>query len=121
MEVWALEGYGAAHTLQEMLTVKSDDIKQREKTYLAIVKGQNIPKPGIPESFRVLVKELQGLGLNLEMYKENDEEVVLKEDAETEENDVDDDNIDETYEHEFEEIFEDDGMQVFEDESELDI
>ena len=68
MEVWALEGYGAAHTLQEMLTVKSDDIKQREKTYLAIVKGENIPKPGIPESFRVLVKELQGLGLNLEMY-----------------------------------------------------
>ena len=142
MEVWALEGYGAAHTLQEMLTVKSDDIKQREKTYLAIVKGQNIPKPGIPESFRVLVKELQGLGLNLEMYKENDEEVVLKEDedlekdntirsrdeivhkhkegngeldTEIEENDVDDDNIDETYEHEFEEIFEDDGMQVFED------
>ena len=64
MEVWALEGYGAAHTLQEMLTVKSDDIKQREKTYLAIVKGENIPKPGIPESVRVLVKELQGLGLN---------------------------------------------------------
>ena len=148
MEVWALEGYGAAHTLQEMLTVKSDDIKQREKTYLSIVKGQNIPKPGIPESFRVLVKELQGLGLNLEMYKENDEEVVLKEDedlekdntiksrdeivhkhkesngesdTETEENNVDDDNIDETYEHEFEEIFEDDGMQVFEDESELDM
>ena len=148
MEVWALEGYGAAHTLQEMLTVKSDDIKQREKTYLSIVKGQNIPKPGIPESFRVLVKELQGLGLNLEMYKENDEEVVLKEDedlekdntirsrdeivhkhkegngeldTEIEENDVDDDNIDETYEHEFEEIFEDDGMQVFEDESELDM
>ena len=148
MEVWALEGYGAAHTLQEMLTVKSDDIKQREKTYLSIVKGENIPKPGIPESFRVLVKELQGLGLNLEMYKENDEEVVLKEDedlekdntiksrdeivhkhkegngesdTETEGNDVDDDNIDETYEHEFEEIFEDDGMQVFEDESELDM
>ena len=148
MEVWALEGYGAAHTLQEMLTVKSDDIKQREKTYLSIVKGENIPKPGIPESFRVLVKELQGLGLNLEMYKENNEEVVLREDedlekdntirsrdeivhkhkegngesdTETEENDVDDDNIDETYEHEFEEIFEDDGMQVFEDESELDM
>ena len=84
MEVWALEGYGAAHTLQEMLTVKSDDIKQREKTYLSIVKGENIPKPGIPESFRVLVKELQGLGLNLEMYKENNEEVVLKEDEELE-------------------------------------
>ena len=84
MEVWALEGYGAAHTLQEMLTVKSDDIKQREKTYLSIVKGENIPKPGIPESFRVLVKELQGLGLNLEMYKENNEEVVLREDEDLE-------------------------------------
>ena len=140
MEVWALEGYGAAHTLQEMLTVKSDDIKQREKTYLSIVKGQNIPKPGIPESFRVLVKELQGLGLNLEMYKENDEEVVLKEDEDLEkdntiksrneivhkhhdgeiEEDDDEDTAEESFEHEFEEIFEDDGMQVFEDESELD-
>ena len=140
MEVWALEGYGAAHTLQEMLTVKSDDIKQREKTYLSIVKGENIPKPGIPESFRVLVKELQGLGLNLEMYKENNEEVVLKEDEELEkdntiksrneivhkhhdgeiEEDDDEDTAEESFEHEFEEIFEDDGMQVFEDESELD-
>lgn len=140
MEVWALEGYGAAHTLQEMLTVKSDDIKQREKTYLAIVKGENIPKPGIPESFRVLVKELQGLGLNLEMYKENDEEVILKEDEDLEkdntiksrneivhkhhdgeiEEDDDEDTAEESFEHEFEEIFEDDGMQVFEDESELD-
>lgn len=146
MEVWALEGYGAAHTLQEMLTVKSDDIKQREKTYLSIVKGENIPKPGIPESFRVLVKELQGLGLNLEMYKENNEEVVLKEDEDLEkdntirsrdeivhkhhEDDIDeeieeDDEIDEmeeeNFEPEFEEIFEEDGMQVFEDESELDM
>ena len=144
MEVWALEGYGAAHTLQEMLTVKSDDIKQREKTYLSIVKGENIPKPGIPESFRVLVKELQGLGLNLEMYKENNEEVVLKEDEDLEkdntirsrdeivhkhhednideeiEEDDDEDTAEESFEHEFEEIFEDDGMQVFEDESELD-
>ena len=141
MEVWALEGYGAAHTLQEMLTVKSDDIKQREKTYLAIVKGENIPKPGIPESFRVLVKELQGLGLNLEMYSENNEEVILKEDedlekdntiksrneivhkhydGEIEEDDDDEDTAEESFEHEFEEIFEDDGMQVFEDESELD-
>ena len=146
MEVWALEGYGAAHTLQEMLTVKSDDIKQREKTYLSIVKGENIPKPGIPESFRVLVKELQGLGLNLEMYKENNEEVVLKEDEDLEkdntirsrdeivhkhhEDNIDeeieeDDEIDEmeeeNFEPEFEEIFEEDGMQVFEDESELDM
>ena len=140
MEVWALEGYGAAHTLQEMLTVKSDDIKQREKTYLAIVKGENIPKPGIPESFRVLVKELQGLGLNLEMYSENNEEVILKEDEDLEkdntiksrneivhkhhdgeiEEDDDEDTAEESFEHEFEEIFEDDGMQVCEDESELD-
>ena len=140
MEVWALEGYGAAHTLQEMLTVKSDDIKQREKTYLAIVKGENIPKPGIPESFRVLVKELQGLGLNLEMYSENNEEVILKEDEDLEkdntiksrneivhkhhdgeiEEEDDEDTAEESFEHEFEEIFEDDGMQVFEDESELD-
>ena len=139
MEVWALEGYGAAHTLQEMLTVKSDDIKQREKTYLAIVKGENIPKPGIPESFRVLVKELQGLGLNLEMYSENNEEVILKEDEDLEKDNTiksrneivhkhhdgeieedDEDTAEESFEHEFEEIFEDDGMQVFEDESELD-
>ena len=142
MEVWALEGYGAAHTLQEMLTVKSDDIKQRETTYLSIVKGENIPKPGIPESFRVLVKELQGLGLNLEMYKENNEEVVLKEDEDLEkdntirsrdeivhkhhEDDIDeeieeDEIEEENFEPEFEEIFEEDGMQVFEDESELDM
>ena len=140
MEVWALEGYGAAHTLQEMLTVKSDDIKQREKTYLSIVKGENIPKPGIPESFRVLVKELQGLGLNLEMYKENNEEVVLKEDEELEKDNTiksrdeivhkhhhddeveeDEDTTEENFEPEFEEIFEEDGMQVFEDESELDM
>ena len=140
MEVWALEGYGAAHTLQERLTVKSDDIKQREKTYLSIVKGENIPKPGIPESFRVLVKELQGLGLNLEMYKENNEEVVLKEDEELEKDNTiksrdeivhkhhhddeveeDEDTTEENFEPEFEEIFEEDGMQVFEDESELDM
>ena len=67
MEVWALEGYGAAHILQEMLTVKSDDIRGRLKTYERIVKGQNLSKPGVPESFRVLVKELQGLGLDVEV------------------------------------------------------
>ncbi|MEA4880315.1 MAG: DNA-directed RNA polymerase subunit beta [Synergistaceae bacterium] len=67
MEVWALEGYGAAHILQEMLTVKSDDIRGRLKTYERIVKGQNLTKPGVPESFRVLVKELQGLGLDVEV------------------------------------------------------
>jgi DNA-directed RNA polymerase subunit beta len=67
MEVWALEGYGAANVLQEMLTVKSDDIRGRDKTYERIVKGQSLVKPGIPESFRVLVKELQGLGLDVEV------------------------------------------------------
>jgi len=67
MEVWALEAYGAAHTLQEMLTVKSDDVTGRVKTYEAIVKGEPIEEPGIPESFRVLVKELQSLGLGVEV------------------------------------------------------
>ena len=67
MEVWALEAYGAAHTLQEILTVKSDDVKGRSKTYEAIVKGENLPDPGIPESFNVLLKELQGLGLDVEL------------------------------------------------------
>jgi DNA-directed RNA polymerase subunit beta len=68
MEVWALEAYGAAHTLQEMLTVKSDDVTGRVKTYEAIVKGEEIMEPGVPESFRVLVKELQSLGLSVEVY-----------------------------------------------------
>jgi DNA-directed RNA polymerase subunit beta len=65
MEVWALEAYGAAHTLQEMLTVKSDDVSGRSRAYEAIVKGENMPKPGVPESFNVLVKELQALGLSV--------------------------------------------------------
>ena len=79
MEVWALEAYGAAYTLQEILTVKSDDIVGRVKTYEAIVKGENIPEPGVPESFKVLVKELQSLGLDVKLYTENDEELELKE------------------------------------------
>jgi DNA-directed RNA polymerase subunit beta len=70
MEVWALEGYGAAHTLQEMLTIKSDDVVGRAKTYESIVKGEAIKKPNVPESFRVLVKELQSLGLNVELIGE---------------------------------------------------
>ncbi len=74
MEVWALEGYGAAHTLQEMLTVKSDDVEGRNKTYEAIVKGKAPPEPGLPTSFDVLVKELRGLGLNVELLKEGEEE-----------------------------------------------
>jgi DNA-directed RNA polymerase subunit beta len=81
MEVWALEGYGAAHILQEMLTVKSDDIRGRLKTYERIVKGQNLSEPGVPESFRVLVKELQGLGLDVEIAYDDGSvgELVLEE------------------------------------------
>jgi DNA-directed RNA polymerase subunit beta len=67
MEVWALEGYGAAHVLQEILTVKSDDVAGRAKTYEAIVKGENIPEPNIPEAFSVLIKELQGLALDIKI------------------------------------------------------
>ena len=78
MEVWALEAYGAANTLQEILTVKSDDIVGRVKTYEAIVKGQNVPKPGIPESFKVLVKELQSLALDIRVLDKNGEEIELK-------------------------------------------
>ena len=79
MEVWALEAYGAANTLQEILTVKSDDIVGRVKTYEAIVKGQNIPTPGIPESFKVLVKELQSLALDVRVLDKNGEEIELSE------------------------------------------
>ena len=78
MEVWALEAYGAAYTLQEILTVKSDDVVGRVKTYEAIVKGQNIPKPGIPESFKVLIKELQSLALDVKVLNENNEEIDLR-------------------------------------------
>jgi DNA-directed RNA polymerase subunit beta len=70
MEVWALEAYGAAHTLQEILTVKSDDVSGRSKVYEALVKGENLPDPGIPESFNVLVKELQALGLSVTLGQE---------------------------------------------------
>ena len=79
MEVWALEAYGAAHTLQEILTVKSDDVVGRVKTYEAIVKGENIPEPGVPESFKVLIKELQALCLDVKVLNEDNEEIKLKE------------------------------------------
>jgi len=79
MEVWALEAYGAAYTLQEMLTVKSDDVVGRVKTYEAIVKGENVPEPGVPESFKVLIKELQSLGLDVRLYSEENEELEIKE------------------------------------------
>jgi len=79
MEVWALEAYGAAYTLQEILTVKSDDVVGRVKTYEAIVKGENIPEPGVPESFKVLIKELQALCLDVRVLNENNQEIELKE------------------------------------------
>ncbi|MBA2454883.1 MAG: DNA-directed RNA polymerase subunit beta, partial [Chloroflexia bacterium] len=81
MEVWALEAYGAAHTLQEMLTVKSDDVVGRVKTYEAIVKGDEITESGVPESFKVLVKELRSLGLSIEVINEDDQTVEFTEDT----------------------------------------
>ncbi len=78
MEVWALEAYGAAYTLQEILTVKSDDVVGRVKTYEAIVKGQNVPTPGIPESFKVLIKELQSLSLDVKVLDKDNNEIDLK-------------------------------------------
>ena len=80
MEVWALEAYGAAYTLQEMLTVKSDDIVGRVKTYEAIVKGENVPEPGVPESFKVLIKELQSLALDVKVLSETSEEIEIGDD-----------------------------------------
>ena len=78
MEVWALEAYGAAHTLQEILTVKSDDVVGRVKTYEAIVKGESVPEPSVPESFKVLIKELQSLGMDVKMLTIDDEEIELR-------------------------------------------
>ena len=101
MEVWALEAYGAAYTLQEILTVKSDDVVGRVKTYEAIVKGQNIPTPGVPESFKVLVKELQSLALDVKVLDRDGNEIELSSlDDELEPpnvvSDVDEDDVGET-------------------------
>ncbi|WP_366923271.1 DNA-directed RNA polymerase subunit beta [Metallumcola ferriviriculae] len=82
MEVWALEAYGAAYTLQEILTVKSDDVVGRVKTYEAIVKGENVPEPGVPESFKVLIKELQSLGLDVKILSEGEQEIEIREEDE---------------------------------------
>ena len=110
MEVWALEAYGAAYTLQEILTVKSDDIKGRVKAYEAIVKGENIPTPGVPASFKVLVKELQSLGLDVRVLDKNDAEINLKdyEDTDADERKFSDEEIGES-------IF-DDANPMFDDE-----
>ena len=78
MEVWALEAYGAAHTLQEILTIKSDDVDGRQRAYEAIFKGQNLPKPGVPESFKVLIKELQSLGIDMKMTTNKGEVVSIR-------------------------------------------
>ena len=79
MEVWALEAYGAAYTLQEILTIKSDDVVGRVKTYEAIVKGENVPEPGIPESFKVLIKEFQSLGIDVKVLTKTGEEIDIEE------------------------------------------
>nr|WP_072874902.1 DNA-directed RNA polymerase subunit beta [Alicyclobacillus montanus] len=84
MEVWALEAYGAAYTLQEILTVKSDDVVGRVKTYEAVVKGENVPEPGVPESFKVLIKELQSLGMDVKILTGDEEEIVIRESDEEE-------------------------------------
>jgi len=83
MEVWALEGYGAAYNLQELLTIKSDDVLGRIKTYEAIVKGETIPVPGMPESFKVLIKELRSLSLDVQILDSQDKEVDIKEDIDS--------------------------------------
>ncbi|NLD19900.1 MAG: DNA-directed RNA polymerase subunit beta [Clostridiales bacterium] len=124
MEVWALEAYGAAYTLQEILTVKSDDIVGRVKTYEAIVKGENIPEPGIPESFKVLIKEMQSLCLDVKVLTEDNEEIEIKETSELEdipaiegmvEVETDLEEI-----HEEEELIEINGEEVYDEENEED-
>ena len=130
MEVWALEAYGAAYTLQEMLTVKSDDVVGRVKTYEAIVKGENIPEPGVPESFKVLIKELQSLGLDIRLYSSDNKELELKENIEDgidfnieankkleEDNGLDEAELEEEYIEEDEDsslTLEDDSDELFE-------
>jgi len=109
MEVWALEAYGAANTLQEILTVKSDDIVGRVKTYEAIVKGTNIPAPGVPESFKVLIKELQSLALDIRVLDANKEEIIIRE--------LDDDDLDEPTNSHFDEEDEEEEKETAADET----
>ena len=113
MEVWALEAYGAAYTLQEILTVKSDDVVGRVKTYEAIVKGENIPEPGIPESFKVLIKELQSLGLDLKLYDDNNTELEIKENSDYDEEELNETILDEEIDDS--EIIEEDVEDIEED------
>ncbi len=111
MEVWALEAYGASYTLQEILTVKSDDVIGRVKTYEAIIKGENIPEPGIPESFKVLLKELQSLALDVKVLREDNTEVELKENIDTGDTDWNSIMSGDDYGHGKEENFEAAGYQ----------
>jgi DNA-directed RNA polymerase subunit beta len=118
MEVWALEAYGAANTLQEILTVKSDDVVGRVKTYEAIVKGNNIPSPGVPESFKVLIKELQSLALDVKVLSEDKREIVIRE---LEEEDIEPVELPVPRlieEEDSEEAEEDEGEEAFEEEEE---
>ena len=111
--VWALEAYGAAYTLQEILTVKSDDVVGRVKTYESIVKGENIPRPGVPESFKVLIKELQSLALDVKVLDENGEEIILKEcidDDETEDLQVSIDRAEDAPDNDYEKPAPDDAL-----------
>ena len=128
MEVWALEAYGAAYTLQEILTVKSDDVIGRTKAFEAIVKGQNIPTPGVPESFRVLVKELQALALDISVLDKDGNEIELSTLGQEEEPmnivapvteaaEEEEETFEEEYEEEYEEYEEEDS---FEDEGNFD-
>ena len=132
MEVWALEAYGAAYTLQEILTVKSDDITGRTKTYEAIVKGQNIPTPGIPESFKVMVKELQALCLDIRVLDENGEVVdisgVIDDDAPTFNNieeversvDAESEKADSDEDEDFDEEYAEDDDVIYDDDYDYD-
>ena len=125
MEVWALEAYGAAYTLQEILTVKSDDVTGRVKTYEAIVKGQNIPKPGIPESFKVLIKEFQSLALDIKVYDRDNNEIDLSADLDDDTpidknsyNQKNDDPMDDTEYSYGSEVAEDKGFQYLDEDGE---
>jgi len=126
MEVWALEAYGAAYTLQEIMTVKSDDTVGRVNTYEAIVKGQNVPKSGIPESFKVLIKEMQSLGLDVKVLDTNQEEIDLKANFDEDDNIIPqpvsfaDDEIQETMEYDGVDQDMEDADLSFSDENEDD-
>ncbi|EQH59271.1 RNA polymerase Rpb2, domain 6 family protein, partial [Clostridioides difficile DA00245] len=134
MEVWALEAYGAAHILQEILTVKSDDVVGRVRTYEAIVKGENIPEPGIPESFKVLIKELQSLCLDVKVLTDEDQEIEVRESVDEDDTigefeldvvnhmgEVEESNIIEEIEDDFAENAEDEDIENLEEFTEDDL